>query len=139
MGSSRVSAGRTRSMTRHRSRDRRPRQWAQLDLFGLHRRKREAIRRLGESVHQLEHLVALLNQLAAGIFADDEADDLASGVSMLKTTVKGVIESGIEIAARPGEVRFMSHLASITVEEPDEEEPENEEEADVNEPSREGR
>jgi len=99
-------------------RNRRQRYTLTLDLLGLHRRKREAIRALHEQVEVLENLVGLLDMLSVDVYADDEGADLRATSTMMKAALKEIAAISVELAARLGELRFMAHLRAITVEEP---------------------
>ena len=102
-----------------RPHERRPHQWPSSTSSACAGRRGRRCAGSARLADRLEHLVVLLNQLATGIFADDNADDLASGVTMLKTTTKGIVEASIEASSWLGEIRFMSHLPALTIEEPD--------------------
>ena len=92
--------------------------WARLDLLGLHRRKREAIRALQSGIETLRHLVGMLDQLAMDVFADDEPDHLRGAATMMR----GIMAAATDIAGRLGDLRFMAAINHITLEEPDDEE-----------------
>jgi hypothetical protein len=110
---------RLRFLSGHRGRHRQriDRHWAKLDLLGLHRRKREAIRGLQASVEILRHLVDMLDQLAGETFPGDEPDDLRPASTMMQAAVNGIMEAATDIAGHLGEIRFMATLDEITLEE----------------------
>lgn len=87
-----------------------------LDLLGLHRRKRETIRAIGEHVEVLANLVGLAQTIADDTFADDEPSSLRASSTMLRAAAREMMSTTVELATRLGELRFMAFLDAITIE-----------------------
>ncbi len=92
-----------------------------LDLLGLHRRKRETIRAIGDHVEVLEHLVGLAQSVADDTFADDEPDALRASSTLLRAAAREMMSTSVELAGRLGELRFMAFIQAITIEDGPEE------------------
>jgi hypothetical protein len=90
-----------------------------LHLLGLHRRKREVIRAIGDHVEQLEALVSLCHMVSTDTFSDDPGEELRASSTMMRAASREMMSTTIELATRLGELRFMAHLESITIEEPE--------------------
>ncbi len=90
-----------------------------LNALGVHRRKREALRAIGEKVEKLQNLVGLLQSIAGDTFADDPPEQLRASSTILRTTLREIAGTAVEMASDLGELRFAAHVSALEIEPPD--------------------
>lgn len=90
-----------------------------LHALGLHRRKREVLRGIADQIERLQNLVGLLESIGGDTFADDEPAQLRASSTIMRTALREIVGTTIEMAAHLGELRFAAHLSALELEPPD--------------------
>ena len=84
--------------------------------MGLHRITRQAIRDLQEKIEVLTNIVGLLDGVASETFPGDDADHIRGSTTMMRAALKEIVSTAIDASVAVGQVRFMSALRGIEIE-----------------------
>jgi len=87
-----------------------------LNLLGLHRRRREALRTVQEHVEALQNIVGLLASIAEDTYPYDEPAELRAGCTVMLAAAREIASRSIDLASTLGEVRFTAHLQALEIE-----------------------